>query len=150
MTESTRQQHEKPNRLTTAAVEAVSHDQEAIFTADGLTKVNSHQSHLAVPAQRPRSRSPDTLSLVSADELPELRLGRTNSRTLPAPLSLDWDDEKPQSRTTRWKRAARQSWVRNKGLALVLISQVFGTLMSTLPSIPQSYILHGPVPLELR
>ena len=88
-----------------------------------LSKIWSNQPSLSIPASRStRPQSPDTLSLISADDFHELR----------RPSRVDLVDEGKQSssRISRWKDGTQASWTRNKGLFLVLLAQVFGTLMN--------------------
>ena len=113
--------------LPKTAVEAVSHDQDVSAKLDGLSKVNSRQKYLQ---PRARSHSADTFSLLSADGLPELSLSRNTSRTETQVQGLELVDDRSESWIGRWRRGTRRSWIRNKGIVLVLISQFFGVFMS--------------------
>ena len=111
--------------LTTAAVEAVSHENDIALGTHSFTKTTSSQEHLR-PIQT-RSRSPDTLSIISADEFSELRFNSTNSQAV-ANSGVDEQVENVgQSWIARVRRGFARSWIRNKGLALVLFAQIFGT-----------------------
>ncbi|KAF2117672.1 hypothetical protein BDV96DRAFT_597567 [Lophiotrema nucula] len=71
-----------------------------------------------------RAPSPDP-SLISIDDSNNIRLGR-NPDYLPVPDGRTRSPAPPRT----WKGKVRLSWTRNKGLVLVLIAQVFGTLMN--------------------
>jgi len=74
-----------------------------------------------------RAPSPDP-SLLSIDDSNNIRLGR-NPDYDPVEHGRRHASRSPAApRTLRGK--LRLSWVRNKGLALVLIAQLFGTLMN--------------------
>lgn len=84
---------------------------------------------LSVPAaRRGRSQSPDTLSLLSADDFSELR--RTLSIASAVDDGNDWPAVSEKQAHPGWRGKVHKSWVRNKGLALVLLAQVFGVGMN--------------------
>ena len=96
---------------------------------DPIDKVSNHQPYLDVPLRSSFARSSATfsdLSIYSADNENERRTGRllpvsSNRRILsrsPAPLPLSW------------KQAFRLFWARNKGVSLVMVSQLFGVMMN--------------------
>lgn len=86
-------------------------------------KIWPNQPTLEIPPpRRDRSRSPDAMSLISADDFHELR--RTASFH-DADVSKQTD-----GLLARCKAGLNASWIRNKGLFLVLLAQVFGTLMN--------------------
>ena len=90
---------------------------------------NHHQPYLDVPLQPASARSSETLSdlsTYSADNENERRTGR-----LLAPSSsgrLLSRSPAPPSKT--WKERLGQFWARNKGLALVVMAQLFGVMMN--------------------
>ena len=97
-------------------------------------KANSIRSsrdpaYLDVPAsRRARSPSPDSISLLSNDDFSELR-------RIPSAFSDTDDHEEDSALFNEQVRSGirgklRTFWVRNKGLALVLLSQLFGTCMN--------------------
>ncbi|KAI9653473.1 MAG: hypothetical protein M1831_006021 [Alyxoria varia] len=103
-------------------------------TSKGLEKVPSNQSaSLGVPVQRRgRSQSPDTRSIVSGD-FSEFSEFRHVSPTLPPSAATNEEghsETEPAEGVLGWKASLRASWLRNKGLVLVVISQIFATLMS--------------------
>lgn len=78
---------------------------------------------LSAPLSGPiRPFSPDTLSVLSADEFEQIRPSRRSSQVPVPPQSLG----QPQG----WRGKLQASWIRNKGLAYMLVAQIFGTLMN--------------------
>jgi len=75
-----------------------------------------------------RAPSPDP-SLVSIDDSNNIRLGR-NPDYLSVPDGRRHGSLSPAARPRTLKGKLKVFWYANKGLALVLISQVFGTLMN--------------------
>lgn len=75
-----------------------------------------------------RAPSPDP-SLISIDDSNNVRLGRTPGH-LPVPEGRRHASQSPAARPRTFKAKAKLFWDTNKGLALVMISQVFGTLMN--------------------
>ena len=69
-----------------------------------------------------RSPSPGTLSNVSFEEI---RTGRSPSRQ-----GVYRGSSQSPAPPKTFKERLKAAWVRNKGLALVLLAQVFGTLMN--------------------
>ncbi len=74
-----------------------------------------------------RPQSPDNVSQLSIDDYPSLRASsispvarRRHASTSPAPSST----------VGGWRGSVRRFWARNKGLFMVLSSQLFGTLMN--------------------
>jgi hypothetical protein len=97
-------------------------------------KPDSDRLHVPLPdyADGIRSHSPDTLSNLSVDEINDLRRTRSpfdassaihsrHAGRSPGPSLSAW---------ARMKGRLSRFWLRNKGLGLVLLSQVFGTLMN--------------------
>ncbi|USW58574.1 Putative EamA domain-containing protein [Septoria linicola] len=79
--------------------------------------------YLSAPLSGPiRPLSPDALSVLSAEEFEQISPSRRSSRVSIANNAFG----KPQSLRTR----LGASWLRNKGLVLMLIAQFFGTLMN--------------------
>lgn len=87
------------------------------------TSVYERTGFLSAPISGPpRSFSPDVLSLLSVDELEQIRPSRRSSRVSQLDIALT----KPQGLRAR----LHSSWVRNKGLFLMLLAQFFGVLMN--------------------
>ena len=92
-------------------------------------KSSNLQPYLDVPLQSAFARSSNTfsdLSTYSADNENERRTGRM--LTLSSTGRLLSRSPVPSPRT--WKQAARLFWARNKGLGLVVLSQLFGVMMN--------------------
>lgn len=115
-----------------ASPEKANHDtiqqksKDDVIELRALTKYPSNGG-LTVPTEfRPnRARSPDTISLISADDFSELRQTRLSQDAGPVSPELV---ERPEP--GEWRGLLASTWSRNKGILLVLVSQVFGTLMS--------------------
>lgn len=85
---------------------------------------------LQAPSTRPnRTLSPDSLSHTSSDEHEPFRpLAPVDS---PDNDGLDEDPNgEAQAPLTGWRASLQASWTRNKGLAYMLMAQVFGVLMN--------------------
>lgn len=84
-------------------------------------KIEDSRTSLAVPYSIPiRPLSPDTISNLSIDEYEQLQpsnLGQNDSS-----LSLDTPAR------TGWRGKLDAFWIRNKGLAFMLLAQIFGVL----------------------
>ncbi|KAF2461260.1 hypothetical protein BDY21DRAFT_278912 [Lineolata rhizophorae] len=104
---------------------------------DGQEQYIAHNhQHLSVPFNGSiRAPSPDTLSNLSADEYAQLR------RQSHSPGSRYHGSSTPSS--TGVKAKLYEFWVRNKGLALVLLSQAFGVLMNVFTRILEVEGNHG-------
>ena len=92
-------------------------------------KWSNHQPYLDVPLQSSFARSSATfsdLSTYSADNENERRTGRL--LTVSSSGRLLSRSPAPSPRT--WKQAFRLFWARNKGLTLVMLSQLFGVMMN--------------------
>ena len=90
---------------------------------------NNHQPYLDVPLRSAFARSSDTLSdlsTYSADTENQRRTGRLH--TLTSSGRLLSTSPAPPSQT--WKERLWQFWARNKGLALVVLAQLFGVMMN--------------------
>ena len=89
----------------------------------------SNQPYLEVPLQSAFARSSDTfsdLSTYSADNENERRTGRL--LTVSSAGRLLSSSPAPLPRT--WRGTIRLFWARNKGLSLVILSQLFGVMMN--------------------
>ncbi|KXS98755.1 hypothetical protein AC578_9031 [Pseudocercospora eumusae] len=85
---------------------------------DGRLKPNLESNFfLAAPLSGPiRPLSPDTLSVQSNEGYEQVFAPRKAKHS--------------QQRRTGWRARIQESWIRNKGLAYMLLAQVFGTLMN--------------------
>ncbi|KAI4109651.1 MAG: hypothetical protein LQ339_001764 [Xanthoria mediterranea] len=84
------------------------------------------QQPLDIPLQRPlRPSSDDNGSIYSADNANERQRGR-----LLTPAALRHQSVSPAPPTRSWKARCNALWLANKGLLLVLVSQLFGALMN--------------------
>lgn len=91
---------------------------------------HANQPYLDVPLQSFFARSSDTLSHLStysADNENERRTGQLP--TLPSHGRLLSTSPAPLPPRT-WKETLRLFWARNKGLALVVLAQLFGVMMN--------------------
>ena len=112
----------------------------------GLTKTPSAGLAVPVEIRQTRSRSPDNISLVSADDFSELR----QLSSYPAARIASNDGERcgELAESRGWKGALKSTWTRNKGVLLVLIAQVFGTLMSVTTRMLEMGVEGGEKPLD--
>jgi len=103
--------------------------------------------HLSPPQPRPKSqqasldgeferemrrRSPSprpSPSCVSGIEAENLRIGRVRDSSW-SPSERQYGERPLVPGPGLWRERLKHSWIRNKGLALVLLAQVFGTLMN--------------------
>lgn len=89
---------------------------------------SSNGGFLSAPLTGPvRPLSPDTLSNFSIDEYEQIH-PRQDSRQLDADATSGAESAPPPPPGFRGK--LRKFWIRNKGLAYMLLGQVFGTLMN--------------------
>lgn len=102
---------------------------ERLDSKDRSSRTNALHAHLNIPADlRARSSSPDNVSLLSNDDFAELR-------RIPSAFS-DTDDlhdattSRNNEPATGLQGRLQAFWIRNKGLALVMFAQMFGTCMS--------------------
>jgi hypothetical protein len=83
--------------------------------------LNIHRGAIRVPSPDPSILSIDDAQSIrlgrNPEYLPPLQSGRRHASRSPAPLRVG-------------KGRLRLFWVRNKGLALILIAQMFGTMMN--------------------
>lgn len=111
------------------AVEHASTSPPAYTQSTGITPPSKLESAtLEVPRSniRHRSRSADTSSLFSTDDLSESHLARTashTSETYSAAVDKEGDT------TPTWSAAF---WLRNKGVLSVLLSNFFGVMMGVM------------------
>ncbi|EUC44957.1 hypothetical protein COCMIDRAFT_5809 [Bipolaris oryzae ATCC 44560] len=87
------------------------------------------ESTLTVNRGAIRVPSPDP-SLVSIDDFNNVRIGRIPDRSISIPFYHGTQVSRSPSPPRTFKGKIQASWTANKGLALVLISQLFGTLMN--------------------
>lgn len=107
----------------------------ALTPTQSLDRPHKHKSlaysnggFLSAPLTGPvRPLSPDTVSNLSVDEYEQLRPGRP-SRQLDGEGRSNDESIVPSPKGFRGK--SHQFWIRNKGLAFMLMGQVFGTLMN--------------------
>ena len=117
----------------------------AKFTADHDKTAQQHQEPrlVAEPRLKPGDKPENTLtvnrgairvpspdpSLVSIDDSNNVRIGRTPDRSS-IPFYHGRQLSRSPSPPRGFKGKIQASWTANKGLALVLVSQLFGTLMN--------------------
>ena len=92
-------------------------------------KTNNQQPYLDIPLQSAFARSSDTLSNLSnysADHENQRRTGRL--LTLSPSGRLLSRSPAPLPKT--WRETIRLFWARNKGLSLVILAQLFGSIMN--------------------
>lgn len=78
---------------------------------------------LSAPLTGPiRPLSPDTLSILSAEEYEQLQPG--------GGVLLPHEQPFSDSGAPGWRNKLREFWIRNLGLVYMLVAQVFGTLMN--------------------
>ena len=106
------------------------HDDSALRGRSTQSKDKSGESlntYLRAPSSRAsRPLSPDALSNLSAEEYEQLR----PSRSLTFPAHEDHSTSQPTESPTGWRARLAAVWIRNKGLAYMLLAQVFGVLMN--------------------
>lgn len=97
-----------------------------------------HQSYLDVPLNAAFRPSIDTtfsdVSVLSENQ----RSGRLARQTTTVRLP----SRSPASPST-WRKSMRNCWIRNKGVALVLLAQFFGALMNVSTRILETAGAHG-------
>ena len=123
----TEREEDKASLLPTAVEESTPDAVDSIHATpklDGQRKpVADFNGFLSAPLTGPiRPLSPDTLSNLSADEYEQIRPSRRTSVATAAPYGSRSKSE--------WRARLQASWVRNKGLAYMLLAQIFGTLMN--------------------
>ncbi|KAF6224140.1 hypothetical protein HO133_010714 [Letharia lupina] len=92
-------------------------------------KTSNHHPYLDVPLQSAFARSSDTLSdlsTYSADNENE----RCTGRLLTVSSAGRLLSSSPAPSPMTWKETFRLSWASNKGLALVMLAQLFGVMMN--------------------
>ena len=92
-------------------------------------KASNQQPYLDIPLQSAFARSSDTLANLSnhsADNENQRRTGRL--LTLSSSGRLLSRSPAPSPRT--WRDTIRLFWARNKGLSLVILAQLFGSIMN--------------------
>lgn len=96
---------------------------------------------LELPTQSSFTRTSDTISdysIYSADNVNERQTRRLLAVTGEPRLAAR------SSTPTTWKGKAVASWARNKGLVLVILSQLFGTMMNVTTRLLEMDGNHGP------
>lgn len=87
------------------------------------TTVHECTGYLSAPFCAPlRPLSPDVLAILSPDELEHIRPSRRSSRVSQVDIAI--------GRPRRLRARLNKSWIRNKGLFLMLVAQFFGVLMN--------------------
>ena len=110
--------------------------------AKPAAKDGSNHSHLEVPLTNAFRGSLDTISdvsIYSADNENE-RSGRLSNVSTENSLAFP----PPTSTPASWKRKIRASWTKNKGLALVMLAQLFGVMMNVTTRLLEMSGSHGP------
>jgi len=106
------------------------------------SKSSPNQPYLDVPLQSAFTRSSDTIpdiSTYSADNQNERRTGRL----LAVSSGVRLPSRSPAPPTT-WKAKTAVFWVKNKGLALVMLAQLFGVMMNVTTRLLEMDGSHGP------
>lgn len=106
-----------------------------------LEKANHNQQYLGTPSSNSFRNSIDTLSNVStysADNENERRTGRPFAIGA-GPRGISRSPAPPRSWRSRWEAF----WSKNKGLALVMLSQFFGALMNVTTRLLETDGSHG-------
>ncbi|KAF1987970.1 hypothetical protein K402DRAFT_329368 [Aulographum hederae CBS 113979] len=95
---------------------------------DGSTNTTAAE-YLDIPISRGaiRAPSPDRVSNLSIEDIAQIRTGR--SLLVPPHGTVRVPSRSPAPPRT-WRGRLNAFWVRNYGLAMVLLAQVFGTLMN--------------------
>lgn len=113
------------------------------IAANGKTsKPNPNSPYLNVPLHSAFARSSDTISdisIYSADNENE----RCRGRLLTVSPNIRLQSRSPAPPTT-WKGKTQVFWVKNKGLALVMLAQLFGVMMSVTTRLLEMDGSHGP------
>ncbi|KAL6715028.1 hypothetical protein ACLMJK_007289 [Lecanora helva] len=111
-------------------------------------KSTGSDSYLDVPLQDPLRRNSDTISEVSAHSLDNNGYERGSGGLLSVPMGNRSSSNSPAParipRPKTWKGKMKVSWTNNKGLALVILAQFFGTLMNVVIRILEVDGSHGP------
>lgn len=110
----------------------IRHDSAAISPRlEPISRQNSFEpsnGFLAAPLSVPiRPLSPDTLSNLSADEYEQIAPGCAQDLAARDRRSSVLSDTTSAS---GWRARCQQFWIRNKGLAFMLLAQIFGVLMN--------------------
>jgi len=117
--------------IYTAEVDESRHDSAAATPKlESYEQPGSHHNgFLQAPLSAPvRPLSPDTLSNLSAEEYDQIRPSRSPSRNTGSRLRYASLSPVPPPRG--WRDRLRAIWIKQKGICLMLIAQVFGTLMN--------------------
>src|SRR6266513_5012952 len=108
----------------------MSYSKDESSTAQATSaKVSDWKDRLNVPNREStlRSLSPDTLYEFSIDDGEAARIGRPLLRR---PVAIDRHPSQSPTSPPTIKSRLKAFWIRNKGLALVLLAQFFGILMN--------------------
>lgn len=120
--------------------------EDAVSTLDpdkSSAKGNNNQPYLDIPLQTAFARSTDTISNIStysADNENERRTGRLLN--VSAGNRLPSRSPAPPLPTT-WRGKAQAAWSSNKGLALVMLAQLFGVMMNVTTRLLEMNGSHG-------
>jgi hypothetical protein len=124
---------DKPALRSESPTQTASVDRQDSFSSRGRPRytkedaTNGSNQYLRAPLAQPsRPLSPDTLSNLSADEFEQLQPSR--------PVTWPGREGGPAGQSIRsivgWRKTLADYWIRNKGLAYMLLAQVFGVLMN--------------------
>lgn len=124
---------DKPALRSESCGQTASTNRQGSFSSRGRPRytkedvANSSNRYLSAPvAPASRPLSPDALSNLSTDEFEQLQ----PSRLVTWPTYNGDPTGPPPPPLTGWRNQAAAYWVRNKGLAYMLLAQVFGVLMN--------------------
>jgi hypothetical protein len=124
---------DKPVLRSESGEQTASKDRQDSFGSRGRPRhtkedvATSSNRYLSAPvSQHSRRLSPDALSNLSAEEFEQLR----PLRSVTWPSYSDDPAGKPPPPLTGWRNKLAAYWTRNKGLAYMLLAQVFGVLMN--------------------
>jgi len=122
---------------------AVNESAATVDDGKGSAKSPVNHPYLDVPLGNAFARSSDTvsdISVYSVDNENEGRTGRPPDAAVRNPLS----SLSPVPPPVIWKSKVQVFWTKNKGLALVMLAQFFGVMMSVTTRLLEMDGRHGP------